>query len=133
MIRGFAHLCFTVSDLEASLRFYRDTLGLREAFDFINEQGELYGVYLHAGGRNFIELFEGQLADKASGQSYEHFCLEVDDIRAAADALNAAGIELGEIRRGMDHSWQVWLKDPDGNEIELHEYTDESWQTPHLA
>ncbi len=33
---------------------------------------------------------------------------------------------------GSDHSWQAWLSDPDGNRVELHQYTPESWQTPAL-
>jgi hypothetical protein len=32
----------------------------------------------------------------------------------------------------MDHSWQAWITDPDGNKIELHDYTPESWQAPFL-
>ena len=34
---------------------------------------------------------------------------------------------------GADHSWQAWLADPDGNRIELHQYTPESKQTPWLG
>jgi catechol 2,3-dioxygenase-like lactoylglutathione lyase family enzyme len=59
MIKGFAHICFTVSDLDSDIAFYQDKLGFRHAFDFINDQGKRYGVYLHIGGRCFIELFQG--------------------------------------------------------------------------
>jgi catechol 2,3-dioxygenase-like lactoylglutathione lyase family enzyme len=45
MITGLAHACFTVSDLNRALRFYRDGLGLKEAFDFMDENGRGYGVY----------------------------------------------------------------------------------------
>ena len=133
MITGMAHACFTVSDLERSLAFYRDALGLKPAFDFINQEGRRFGIYLHLGGRNFIELFEGQLGERAEGQSYRHICLEVDDIESAVQALRGRGIEVSDPKLGSDQSWQAWITDPDGNRIELHHYTAESKQAPYLA
>lgn len=133
MITGLAHACFTVSDLEQSLHFYRDGLGLKEAFDFRNDEGHRFGIYLYLGERNFIELFEGQLDAPAEKQSYRHICLEVDDIEATVATLRARGIEVSPIKMGKDHSYQAWITDPDGNRIELHHYTPESWQAPSLA
>ena len=133
MITGLAHTCFTVSDLEQSLAFYRDQLGLAEAFDFVNEEGHRFGIYLHFGGRNFIELFEGTLENPASGQSFRHICLEVDDIEATTATLRERGVEVSPVKLGKDQSYQAWITDPDGNRIELHQYTPESWQAPSLA
>lgn len=132
MITGLAHLCFVVTDLDKSIAFYTQKLGLKAAFDFRTDKGDRYGIYLHVGGRCFIELFLGKLAARAEGQTYQHLCLEVDDIRATAAALGAAGVEITDVKMGSDHSWQAWLADPDGNRIELHQYTHESWQGPHL-
>ncbi|HUT19546.1 MAG TPA: VOC family protein [Anaerolineae bacterium] len=133
MITGIAHTCYTVSDLERSIAFYRDGLGLEPAFDFTNAEGRRFGLYLHAGGRNFIELFEGQLGERAEGQSFRHVCLEVDDIEATVTALRERGVEVSDPKLGNDQSWQAWIADPDGNRFELHQYTPESWQTPSLA
>ena len=132
MITGMAHACFTVSDLEWSLAFYRDALGLKPAFDFINNEGRRFGIYLHLGGRNFIELFEGQLDKPAERQSYRHICLEVDDIESTVQTLRDRGIEASDPKLGGDRSWQAWITDPDGNRIELHHYTPESKQAPYL-
>jgi glyoxylase I family protein len=133
MITGLAHACFTVSDLERSLAFYRDALGLKPAFDFINKEGRRFGVYLHLGGRSFVELFEGQLGERAEGQSYRHICLEVDDIQSTVHTLRERGLEVSDPKLGGDQSWQAWITDPDGNRIELHHYTAESKQAPYLA
>jgi catechol 2,3-dioxygenase-like lactoylglutathione lyase family enzyme len=102
------------------------------AFDFVDERGRRYGLYLHVGGRNFIELFEGELGDPAERQSYRHICLEVDDIHATVQALSERGVQVGEVKLGKDQSYQAWINDPDGNRIELHGYTAESWQAPSL-
>ena len=133
MITGIAHACFTVSDLERSIAFYRDGLGMTPAFDFTDENGRRFGLYLHAGGRNFVELFQGQLGDPAEGQSFRHICLEVDDIEATVEELRGRGIEVSDPKLGKDQSWQAWITDPDGNRFELHQYTPESWQAPALA
>jgi predicted enzyme related to lactoylglutathione lyase len=41
-------------------------------------------------------------------------------------------LEITTPALGSDGSWQAWLADPDGNRIELHMYTPESKQAPHL-
>jgi catechol 2,3-dioxygenase-like lactoylglutathione lyase family enzyme len=132
MITNLAHVCFRVSDLERSLRFYCDLLGLAPAFEFRNAEGQRFGQYVHLGGRNFIEIFEAQLGAPAEGQSYGHICLEVKDIESTVRALRERGAEVTEIKLGRDQSYQAWLSDPDGNRIELHDYTPQSWQAPWL-
>ncbi len=132
MVKALAHVCFTVRDLDAAIAFYRDKLGLTPAFDFINDKGQRFGVYLLLGGRNFIELFTGQLAEPAKGQSFRHICIEVDDVAATVADLRAKRVEVTDPKLGSDHSWQAWLTDPDGNRIELHGYTAASWQAPWL-
>jgi glyoxylase I family protein len=135
MIHGLAHVCFTVRHLDASLTFYSETLGLKKAFDFVNDKGVRFGVYLKVGGRNFIELFEaapGQPVPPA-GQSYQHLCLEVQDIQQTVGELAARGVAASPPKLGTDQSWQAWITDPDGNRIELHQYTATSWQKPWLG
>jgi catechol 2,3-dioxygenase-like lactoylglutathione lyase family enzyme len=132
MIRTLSHVCFFVSDLGKSTAFYCQKLGLRKAFDLNILGGKVRGVYLHAGGRTFIELFEGQRQPTPPEASYRHCCFEVDDIKKAVLALRGQGAEVTDIKRGTDGSYQAWLADPDGNRIELHQFTDQSRQTAAL-
>lgn len=128
MIKALAHLCFLVKDLDRAVAFYRDRLGFREAFDFRNDRGERYGIYLHVDGRSFIELFKGEPQLAQGKPSYQHLCLEVDDMQAAVAELRRAGVEVGDISLGSDHSYQAWIADPEGNRIELMQYTPQSKQ-----
>jgi len=132
MIKSLAHLCFTVRNLKTSEGFYNDKLGLRTAFDFINDKGVRFGVYLHVGGRSFIELFQGKVGAAAPDQTFKHFCLEVEDVAVAVQTLRGRGVEVTDPKMGSDGSWQAWLADPDGNKIELHGYLPGSKQTPWL-
>jgi len=129
MIKSLAHVCFVVPDLNASIAFYCGKLGLKEAFDFRNEKNERFGIYLHVGGRSFIELFQSKIDKPAPGQSYQHLCLEVSDIKATVADLKSKGVKVTEIIMGSDNAWQAWIEDPDGNKIELHCYTKESKQS----
>jgi catechol 2,3-dioxygenase-like lactoylglutathione lyase family enzyme len=127
-MKGLAHVCFVVSDLERSLEFYRDGLGLKQAFELTLNDGEVKGLYFHVGGRTFIELFQGSPAPVPPDVSYRHFCLEVADIEKTVAALRRRGVEVSEIKTGNDNSYQAWITDPDGNRIELHQYTRRSLQ-----
>ena len=133
MVKGLAHVCFVVRDIEASIVFYHRKLGLAHAFDFKDSQGRRTGVYLKAGARSFVELFQGEVSQPEGKPSFQHICLEVDDIEATAKDLKAKGVEVGPVTLGCDNSYQAWLSDPDGNRIELHGYTPKSWQGPHLG
>ena len=128
MITALAHVCFSVRDLQTSLAFYRDKLGLTETFPVYDDAGVHAGQYLHIGGRSFLELFAGEVAGAGDKPSYKHFCLEVDDIHAEANRLRQLGVDVTEVKTGSDHSLQCWLADPDDNRIEFHEYTPDSKQ-----
>jgi predicted enzyme related to lactoylglutathione lyase len=52
----------------------------------------------------------------------------VDDIKQTVADIRGRGIEVGDIKLGSDQSYQAWITDPDGNRIELHQFTAESLQ-----
>jgi lactoylglutathione lyase len=140
VITGIGHTAFFISDLERSLDFYCNKLGFREAFRLDREgTPSPWIVYIQITPGQFVELFPG-----ASGENtprplgYNHFCLLVDDMAATLKELASRGLPItGEPQLGMDHNVQYWIKDPDGNAIELMQIVsaspqaaaDASWQT----
>ncbi|MBI4978958.1 MAG: VOC family protein [Spirochaetes bacterium] len=128
LVRSVAHICFTAADLEASIHFYRDILGLTPTFEFLDEHNNRFGIYFHAGERTFIELFSGT-HETGITPSFRHLCLEMKDIAAAIKTIEARGGVIDRaVSTGKDGSQQAWMKDPDGNLIELFCYTDASMQ-----
>jgi catechol 2,3-dioxygenase-like lactoylglutathione lyase family enzyme len=126
MITQFAHVCLNVKDLERTVDFYHRKLGLPIKFQF-QKNGKVMGAYFQAGDLNFIEAFEVKnLAVTNTG--IVHFCLETDNIEEDIRRLTGLGVACTPKKLGADQSWQTWIKDPDGNAIELHEYTGESAQ-----
>lgn len=124
---SIAHLCIYTKDLEATRKFYCDGLGMKKVFDF-TLKGSLYGFYLEMSKGNFIEVFFADEFDSTPKSAMRHLCLETDDIEEARRTLINAGIESTEIIKGCDNTYQFWFKDPNGIDIEFHQYTPESSQ-----
>ncbi|MCY0902983.1 MAG: VOC family protein [Firmicutes bacterium] len=133
MIRGLGHVALTVKDMQQSLEFYCDALGFTRAFDIPTPEGKPWIVYIKVADRQFIELFYGgtdPVAVSSHSIGFNHLCLEVDDIAATADHLRQKGVKLTvEPKQGLDHNWQCWAQDPDGNRIEFMQLMPES---PHM-
>jgi len=127
MIKTIAHVCILSRDLDRTLEFYCGALELRRKFDFFKE-AELIGFYLEIDQGHYLEVFKGDTVAEPQGRRITHFCLEVGDIDAVRDRLFSRGIEVSGKTKGSDASWQIWCKDPDGIDIEFHQYTPESSQ-----
>jgi catechol 2,3-dioxygenase len=117
------HVVFYVRDLERTLRFYRDLLGFSEI-------GRAFGGRAAAltSGRThheflFIEVGEAPSPPQGHRLGLYHIGIKIgdslDELRAAKAEVEAAGILI----EGMsDHtvSQSLYLRDPDGNEVELY-------------
>jgi catechol 2,3-dioxygenase-like lactoylglutathione lyase family enzyme len=142
---GIDHTAIVVADTEASLRFYRDVLGLRVAGGSENwgtEQEHLNNVFgarlritsLRAAGGPGVELLE-YLAPR-DGRPYPadalpndlvhwHTTLAIHDPETAARALRAAGsafVSPGPVRLPDAHlgfSRAFLARDPDGHALQL--------------
>lgn len=139
MIKQLGHVCLITNQLPVLTAFYRDQLGLAVKFLFRHDDGTEFGCYLGAGQMTFIEIFDQHGAARQWGGAtdplrpndsthYGHFCLEVTGLEAFTEKLRADGLEVTPIKVGIDHSKQAWIRDPDGNRVELMEYTPKSLQ-----
>lgn len=128
-----AHAAFAVTDVARTLAFY-EHLGIREAFRLHHDDGSLMLVYLHVAGDRFIEIFPGgPEPDPGRNGSFMHLCLLTEDLTGAVEALRAAGIAIDRPASvGRDTNLQAWIRDPDGNPIELMQLSPDSPQR-HVA
>lgn len=144
MIKQLAHLCFKTSQLEAMTVFYRDQLGAIIRFSYLNPAGQPIGRYFALGGNSFVEIFDHADAHRRSKSPkplepleeprdpwltrFNHFCLQIENLDAYVALLESRGVTVTGRKTGNDRSHQAWVKDPDGNLIELQEYTAQSRQ-----
>ena len=138
------HTGLTVADMDRSLHFWRDAMGMEVVF-----QQEKAGGYLEAitgepgahvlmthvafdGEGPRIELFQylapsgGQHRLRPADQGFVHICVACDDLDERLERLTAAGgIPLSkpvEIDTGVNRGGRgVYLRDPDGYVVELFE------------
>jgi len=123
------HVVFYVKDLKPSLAFYRDLLGFQEVGRIFNGTAAAL-----TSGRTHHELLLIQVGDAPgllSGRrrGLYHIGIKIgdslDELRTAKKELEQAGVQV----EGMsDHtvSQSLYLRDPDGNEVELYVDADEA-------
>lgn len=100
MIEKVHHVGVVVRDIEAAMRFYRDTLGLHlHKLETIEEQG--VKAALLTLGDSEIELLEPVVPDtgvarflERKGEGLHHVCFQVDDVERDLAALKDAGTEM---------------------------------------
>jgi predicted enzyme related to lactoylglutathione lyase len=116
--QGFAWAGIFVEDMESSIVFYRDVLGLR-----LLNRGDGW-VHFDAGNGAMVELFDGgnaQPAPKGPDRQSIVLGLRVDDLQAAYTELSQKGVVfLGEIGQFHETRW-AHFTDPEGNRLEIKE------------
>jgi lactoylglutathione lyase len=117
----YLHTMVRVTDLERSLEFYRDTLGLVETRRTQSEAGRFTLVYLAAPGDTAAELeltwnWDPDPVPYGIGRAFGHLAYQVDDIYAACDRLMKAGVT---INRPPRDGRMAFVRSPDQISIEL--------------
>ena len=116
----YLHSMLRVRDLDASLRFFVDALGLVEVRRKDYPQGRFTLVFLAAPGQ--AGLAEVELThnwddeDYGGARNFGHLAYEVDDIHAACERLAAHGVV---INRPPRDGRMAFVRSPDGISIEL--------------
>ena len=108
-----------VADIEQSLRFYRDALGLRELSRKDYPQGRYTLVFLAAPGDDSaqVELTHNwDPEDYAGGRNFGHLAYAVDDVYATCRRLMDHGVT---INRPPRDGRMAFVRSPDGISIEL--------------
>jgi predicted enzyme related to lactoylglutathione lyase len=113
-VRAIDFIELRVADVERSLRFYRDTLGM----DFP----------MSGGGAEWKELASPPVA-LALGRGPEPpgqiiLALAVEDVAAAVEELRAQGVPIVMEPREQDVCYAAIIRAPDGNELVLHRRKD---------
>ncbi len=115
----YLHTMVRVTDLETSLKFYRDALGLRVLRTKESEQGRFTLVYLAAPGDEDAQVELTHNWDPevyTGGRNFGHLAYAVDNIYAICEKLQAHGVTI--LRPPRDGR-MAFVHSPDGISIEL--------------
>lgn len=119
--RGIDHVVLNVADVERSVAWYVERLGFEPLRLDEWRRGEVLFASVRLTDTFIIDLF----ANERSGANVDHLCLVVDptdlDALAASDEFDVvSGPSEVFGAQGMGRS--VYVRDPDGNVVELRNY-----------
>ncbi|TJY43875.1 metallothiol transferase FosB [Cohnella pontilimi] len=115
-VQGINHFCFSVSDLERSIRFYQEVLGAK-----LLVKGRKL-AYFDLNGL-WIALNEEDVDRSRNNRTYTHIAFTVDDenFDGLMQRLKELKVEVlpGRVRDERDKK-SVYFLDPDGHMFEFH-------------
>ena len=115
----YLHTMVRVTDIDASLKFYRDALGLEEIRRTDNEKGRYTLIFLAAPGQHDtpVELtYNWDPEVYTGGRNFGHLAYEVDDIYAFCDKVQKMGITVNRPPRDGN---MAFIRSPDNISIEI--------------
>ena len=118
---GFDHIVLTVADVERSLSFYCETLGLEPMRVEEWRRAEVRFPSARVNAETIIDLFPGE----PTGANLDHYCIVIEPVDF--DAVIASGtikVERGPGRRSgaQGDGVSIYVRDPDRNLVELRYY-----------
>ena len=115
----YLHTMVRVSDLDASLAFYCDHLGLTELRRHESEKGRFTLVFLGADENSDAQVeltYNWDPEEYTGGRNFGHLAYAVDDVYALCAKLHSAGIP---INRPPRDGRMAFVRSPDNISIEL--------------
>lgn len=122
----YLHTMVRISNIEQSIAFYRDALGLEEMRRIDNPAGRFTLIFLAAPGDKensarthspMLELTHNWDPEQyGGGRNFGHLAFEVDDIYAVCERLSQNGVV---INRPPRDGRMAFVRSPDGISVEL--------------
>jgi lactoylglutathione lyase len=115
----YLHTMVRVADLDVSLKFYCDALGLKEVRRHSNEKGRFTLVFLAAPNDEHAQVeltYNWDPEDYKIGRAFGHLAYEVDDIYATCKRLMEHGVT---INRPPRDGHMAFVRSPEKISVEL--------------
>ncbi len=117
---SFCHVTLTVKDMEASLRFYTETVRLPVVKRF--QAGPDTEIAFLGAGETKVELICGKNCPEAIVGNGISIGFEVEDVPTKFQALKSGGIHvISDIIQPNPHARFFYIADPDGFRVQLME------------
>ena len=122
---GLDHIVLTCRDIERSLAWYTECLGLRPERVEEWRRGDAPFPSVRVDDGTIIDLFPTPAAGEVPNGRLDHFCLVIEptDLQALADSGRFEVLD-GPVRRfgARGDGTSLYVRDPDGNTVELRYY-----------
>ncbi|MGQ0824988.1 MAG: VOC family protein [Actinomycetota bacterium] len=119
---GLDHIVLRCADVEKSLAFYCETLGLEPERVDEWRRGETFFPSVRMTSETIIDLFPGE----PDGRNLDHFCVVIEPADLEILAIQFPDAQLAhELFGAQGYASSVYIHDPDGNTVELRCYPSE--------
>lgn len=126
-ITGISHAAFYVSDMAKARSFYESFLGYESPFSIPRKDPKEQLVWIKINDRQTVELFPGSEVSPETDRLY-HIAIETDDADAMRLYLQSKGVAVPpKTAIGKIGNKNYFVKDPNGNTVEIVEYLPDSW------
>ena len=115
----YLHTMVRITDVDQSLKFYCDALGLEELRRHENEQGRFTLIFLAAPGDETAQVeltYNWDSEELDGGRNFGHLADQVDNIYETCARLQAQGVT---INRPPRDGYMAFVRSPDGVSVEL--------------
>lgn len=126
---GFDHVVVLCRDVEESLRYYGDVLGLQTIDVERWRAGDAPFPAVRVNDRTVIDLFAGE----PDGRNTDHICLVIEptDLHELAERADLNVVQGPVVRGGAAGlGWSIYVRDPNGYLIELKQYDVDAFGKP---
>lgn len=127
-VKGIDHVALNVRDLNVSLKFYTEVIGLKISEREFQKPGIEY--FLDC-GPSLVGLIQGipeggrhAFADGGVGANHFSFRIDTKDFDHIVEELKTRGVTV-QFSKKREKSWSVYFLDPDGNKLEMTAWPEE--------
>ena len=152
MFKSLMHVALYCDDIDNIIDFYVNKLGGKLKVyirykEYLNRDDRpenqaiarihperVFNAYVEIANGQYLELFPKLDAQNNHLEfnkyiGYSHFSLLVDDIFETKELLLKNGVKIDkDISKGPSETYQLWISDPEGNRIEIMQFTEKSYQ-----
>jgi catechol 2,3-dioxygenase-like lactoylglutathione lyase family enzyme len=115
-VTAMNHFTVLTDDVEATVRFYRDVVGLAQG---PRPPLGFPGAWLYTGNQAVLHVVGGRTRSELRAGAIDHMAFSATGLAAAIAALDAKGIAHQCRQQVGSGVWQVFFHDPNGAKVEL--------------
>ncbi|WP_226530537.1 VOC family protein [Metabacillus niabensis] len=122
-VLGFEHVGIQIADIDKSISFYQEVVGLKLLDQFLHTDGKMKLAFLGVKDQIIVELIEGYNPDLPDEGKVHHIAFRVDNIEAERRRLQSANVEwiYEDITVLPNGAKYIFFRGPDQEWIEFFE------------
>ena len=121
-VTAMNHFTVLTDDVEATVRFYRDVVGLAQG---ARPPLGFPGAWLYTGNQAVLHVVGGRQRSELRAGVIDHMAFSATGLKDVVGKLKQRGVRYELRQQGETGAWQLFFHDPNGAKVELDFTKDE--------